>query len=65
MEMQIGVGKRAHPLDRGDGTGLTARDAAVTLAAAMIRRHDAHEHEQHLETSALSRSKRMRKQRLA
>ena len=47
MKMQVGVGERAHPLDRGDSAGLAARDAAVTRAAAMIRRHDAHEHGQH------------------
>ncbi len=31
-------------MDRGDRAGLPAGDAAVTRAAAMIRRHDAHEH---------------------
>jgi len=53
MKMQVRVGERTHPLDRGDGAGLAARDAAVTRAAAMIGRHHAHEHEQHLRDQRL------------
>ncbi len=53
MKMHVSVGERAHPLDCGDGASLAARDAAVTRAAAIIRRHDAHEHGHHLRDQRL------------
>jgi hypothetical protein len=35
MKVHVGVGERAHPLDRGDGAGLAAGDTSFfSLAAA-------------------------------
>lgn len=46
--MEVGVGERARPLDRGDRAGLTGGNIALARTAPVKRRDGSHEHAQHL-----------------